>query len=101
MFSYIFGVALRDHVVGFHFEPQGNSIWRYFWKKLRKKWQFFFFEIQLLYRKRILRTEQSGTKWHKIVELSKYALVIIKIQHGGLKIAAKAKKMLKNDVLSE
>jgi len=75
MFLYVFGVALHDHVVRFYFEPQGNLIWRYFCKKLRKKWQFFFFQIQLLYQKRILWTEQSGTKWHKIVELSKYALV--------------------------
>jgi len=74
MLLYVFGVALHDHVVRFHFEPQGNSKWRYFWKKSRKKWQFFF-QIQLLYRKRILWTEHSGTKWHKIVELSKYALV--------------------------
>jgi len=74
MFLYVFGVAPHDHVVRFHFEPQGNSIWQYFWKKSRKKWQFFF-QIQLLYRKRILWTEQSGIKWHKIIELSKYALV--------------------------
>jgi len=99
MFLYVFGVALHDHVVRFHFEPQGNSIWRYFWKKSRKKWQFLFFKSNfcaenVFYERKVA---QNGTKQ---LNFQNMLWCIIKI-HGSLKIATKAKKMLKNEVLSK
>jgi len=72
MFLYVFEVALHDHVVRFHFEIHKEIQYGGIFGKSHVKNDNFFFLNPTFVPKTYF---MNGTKWHKIVDLSKYALV--------------------------